>query len=378
MRIAFVAYHGSVHTRRWVAFFAARGHEVHVITAGDSASAHDNSTPARYRVHDVGPPRLGKIGYFAKLWAVRRLVRKLNPDVVHAHFATSYGMLAAAAAGKRPLVVTAHGDDVLISPQRLPLRLIVRRVLRRADVVTVPAEHMRHAVEQLAQPTPPQVHVFQYGVETERLAQLGKSVRAAASGGQARPIRIVSARALLSLYRVDVVLDAMSLLVRDGLDARLVLAGDGPERANLELRTQQLQLEPYVTFLGHLSSDQVEQEIAGADVYVTCAESDGVSLALLEAMALGAVPVASDIPANRAWIDDGVNGTLAAIEPDAFAMAIRRALELTQTHVWQTNIALVAGRADRTIQLGACELLLDELCNVSFEREPGRERHEAA
>ena len=45
-----------------------------------------------------------------------------------------------------------------------------------------------------------------------------------------------------------------------------------------------------------------------ADVYVSLAESDGTSIALLEALALGAVPVLSDIPANRAWVRDGETG----------------------------------------------------------------------
>ena len=152
MRIVYVAWHASIHTRRWVSFFAARGHEVHVITCGGGdvldTTPEGHVLPRTYQVHDLGAPWPGKLGYFRKVRRARRLIRSLEPDVVHAHFATSYGMIAERS-GVRPLVVTAHGDDVLIAPRNPLLGRIVRRVLRAASLITVPADHMRDAVLEL-------------------------------------------------------------------------------------------------------------------------------------------------------------------------------------------------------------------------------------
>ena len=122
MRICYLAWHGSVHTRRWAGWFAERGHEVHVVTCGDADArdldADGNPLPLRYRVHDLGAPRGGKLGYLAKLWRARRTVAAIEPEVLHAHWLTSYGLLALAVRRERlPLVVTAHGDDVLIAPR---------------------------------------------------------------------------------------------------------------------------------------------------------------------------------------------------------------------------------------------------------------------
>ena len=100
-----------------------------------------STKPAAYPIHDLGLPRFGKIGYLLKVPRARRLIRSLEPDVVHAHHATSYGLLAAAA-GVRPLVVTSHGSDVLRSGQKALMRALLRRVLDSADVVTAPAEHV--------------------------------------------------------------------------------------------------------------------------------------------------------------------------------------------------------------------------------------------
>ena len=377
MRIVYIAYHGSIHTRRWVAFFAGRGHDVHVITCGGGDVVDytaDGAVIGRtWKVHDVGAPVGGKLGYVFKRRAVRQLVHELQPDLVHAHWLTSYGMLALAA-GAQPLVVTAHGDDVLIAPQIRWKRWLIRRVLRAARLVTVPSESMRDAVRALLPPrssTP--IEVFQYGVDVGRLADRGDELRRArhalraSQPTQSYPVQIISTRAMLRLYRIDVVIDAIVLLAMDGLNFQCDLVGDGPERATLEAAVADAGLQDRVTFHGHIPPDRVEQLVAQSDIYVSVAESDGMSLSLLEAMSLGAVPVVSDIPANRGWINSGETGVLVEIDPSAVAGGIARALELDPWRVARDNVAVVAERADITTNLTACEQAYDDLIGVLWD-----------
>ena len=107
------------------------------------------------------------------------------------------------------------------------------------------------------------------------------------------------ARPLVGFYHTDVVLRAMALLKQRGHTCVCDIAGRGPERDKLEMLAEELNLSSEVAFHGHLPESEVELMIARGDVYVSVAESDGASIALLEAMALGAVPVVADIPANR-------------------------------------------------------------------------------
>ena len=361
MRIAFVAWHGTPHTRRWVTFFAERGHEVHVVTCGDGdlvdVDAGGKPLPRPYEVHDLGPPRLGKLGYFAKIARARRTVRRLSPDVVHAHYATSYGMLATLA-GRHPLVVTSHGDDVLVAPRsRLP-RLVVRYVLRRADLITVPGDHMVSVVEALTAPLEKRILSFQYGVEVDRLAAVAEDVRAARAAG---PIRVVCVRQLWRLYRVDLLIQAVAHLRSEGVDVECDIAGDGEERAALESLTRELALEDRVRFHGYVQPAQAERLLASGDVYVSTSETDGLSVSLLEALALGVVPVLADIPANRGWIEDGVSGVLVDHSADAVARAIVTAAGLDRETAVRINRATVRERADRTTNLERLESALEAL-----------------
>jgi L-malate glycosyltransferase len=357
MRICVLGWHGMPHVRRWARFFATRGHEVAVVTCGGAnardVDEHGAPLPRAYDVHELGVPRAGKPGYLMKAPHARRLVRELGPDVVHAHTATSYGLLALAS-GARPLAVTTHGSDILISSRTALLRPFVRRVLRGADLVSVPGEHMRQRVEEL-RGREDGVVVLQYGVETERLAALGRSLRADRTDER---VRLVTARPLTRLYNTDVVLRACAEL---DLDWRLDVAGDGPERANLETLAGELDVSDRVTFHGRVDEHSAEALVGRADVYLSMARSDGVSIALLEALALGARPVLADIAANRAWVDDGVDGILSQPDPDAVTSAIRRALSLDADRARESALGRVRERADREANLTAFEALLEGL-----------------
>jgi glycosyltransferase involved in cell wall biosynthesis len=93
-------------------------------------------------------------------------------------------------------------------------------------------------------------------------------------------------------------------------------------------------------------------------VYVSVASSDGTSVALLEALALGAVPVLSDIPANVAWIEDGETGVVVQATPAAVRAGIERAAGLDRRAAAERNLRTVSERADREANLGRAERLL--------------------
>src|SRR4051794_7907043 len=335
--------------QRWASFFAEQGHDVHVLSCGGDDGG------ASYEVHDLGPLRLGKLGYLLKLRAARRAALRLRPDVVHAHYATSYGLLGLAT-GYRPFVVTAHGDDLLIAPRNPLLRWVVSRVLGHADLVTVPSEQMRAAAHDLAGRRLRRIEVLQYGVELDRLARLGDERRS-----RSETARIVSARPLLALYRIDELVRAVAILLERGREVELTVAGDGPERESLERLSEELGVGAVVRFVGQIPGAEVEERLAEADLTVSISSSDGASIALLEAMAIGAVPVVSDIPANTAWVDDGLGGVVVEAGARDVADGIEQALALDAAAVRAHNRTVIRSRGDRDSNLGRLDRLLREL-----------------
>jgi glycosyltransferase involved in cell wall biosynthesis len=131
------------------------------------------------------------------------------------------------------------------------------------------------------------------------------------------PIAISVAR--LSVEKdFPTLLQATAIAAKEVPDLQLRIVGDGPERANLERRVRELGIESRVEFLGERRD--VPALLKQAGFFVTASLTEGISLTLLEAMAVGLPVVATAVGGNPEIVQDGVTGRLApAAQPDALA-----------------------------------------------------------
>ena len=144
MRICFLGDAGSIHLQRWINYFIKAGHQVDII----SFSPCPIEGPM---VHLLANGKTGRLAYIYSLTKIRGLLKKIQPDVLHAHYATSFGLLALIS-GFHPLVVSAWGSDVLIAPkQSFFLKLIVEQVLGKADALTSDSSYMSGRMVELLQ-----------------------------------------------------------------------------------------------------------------------------------------------------------------------------------------------------------------------------------
>ena len=233
MRILYVSDALSIHTRRWAEAFRDRGAQVHV------ASFRDTEIPG-VMVHRLPTGGLGKAGYLLAIPALRQLAARLKPDVAHAQYVTSYGFIAAMA-GLKPLVVTAWGTDVLVSPNESRLsRWLATRAVTAADRVTTVAEHMNAAVVALGVPAS-KVVAMPFGVDIQRFSP------PAEMPPEPPPLRVISTRNFAPVYSVHTVVEAVRLATGRGLAVALDLVGDGPLRSELESAVQAAGLQGAVT-----------------------------------------------------------------------------------------------------------------------------------
>ena len=334
-RILYVSDAISIHTRRWAEHFRDQGVDVHIASLR-------SETIAGTQVHVLPTFGLGRLGYFLAVYPLRRLAKRLAPDVVHAQYVTSYGFLAALA-GLRPMVLTAWGTDVLISPKESRLmRWFASYAVRHADAVTTVAQHMNAAVASLGVPIE-DVSTIPFGVDTQ---QFVPPMVPRCVGG---PLRLICTRNFDAIYNVCTLITALHDLAAQGLTLQVDLVGDGPLRSELEAQVERAGLKSWVTFHGHVNQGRVSHLLAQANVFVTPALSDGNNVSLNEAMACACFPIATNIPANAQWIENGVNGLL--YPPGDAARLAQCIFEAARDADWRvragaTNRKIIESRAD--------------------------------
>lgn len=314
MKICFLASAASVHVQRLAAYFAERGHSIHVV------SLEPGSVPGATVHYVPWWPKVKEIGYSAAMPRIRRIVARIHPDILHAHYAISYGVLGALC-GFRPLAIAAMGSDILVTPGKSWLRwTALTCALRRADLITSAAGHITQVLVDHGISIE-KIDTFPNGVDTEVFRPNPGLCRE-------REMDIICTRNFDEIYNVELLVRALAKVVRRNPGLKCALAGHGPRRETLKAEAERLAIGANLSWLGWLSSNELARWLQRSKVYVSPALSDGTSTALTEAMACGCFPIALDIPANRPWIENGKTGFLVpAATPDCLADAILKALD---------------------------------------------------
>lgn len=299
MRICFFADADSIHTVRWCKYFHSLGHEIHLIS-------FKKSNIEGIHCHLVNAGKIGVSGgnwkVLLKYGKVKKLLNKIQPDIFHAHYATSYG-ITGALCGFRPFVITALGTDLLISPKKSFIyRILLRFALKKAQWVTVMSDQMK-------------IEAMNLGASEDKLMVLPFGVDPIVFNKENRITDencfvITSTRNFEDVYRIDDVLNAFATFNMKVKNSKLNLIGDGSLRKSLEDLTDRLHLRDSVQFFGKIKQMEIAAVLKKSHVFISASESDGNNISLNEAMACGTFSIATNIPANRQWIDHDENGLL--------------------------------------------------------------------
>jgi glycosyltransferase involved in cell wall biosynthesis len=309
----------------------ADGHDVHLVGwqwwDGPKTIERDGMT-----LHGMGraPALYGQDGKRTVREAVAFSARLL-PFLLRNRFdvidcsATPYLPLYSAALARRisggRLVVTwhefwgSHWDDYL--PHRRLVARLARAVesggRRVGDSVVAVSDFTARA---MGMADDPRLTVAANGVDIEAIA----SAEPIPGGAE-----IVYVGRLIDEKRVDLLLDAVALLRRQGMEARCAIVGDGPERPTLEARAAELSLtEAGVRFHGRVPEADVARHLRAARIVVMPSLREGYGLVVAEAQAAGAVPVVVRGPYSAATelIRDGVDGLVVDATAEALAAGI--------------------------------------------------------
>ncbi|HOR26535.1 MAG TPA: glycosyltransferase [Candidatus Sumerlaeota bacterium] len=308
-----------------------RGHAVHVVTprrpGGPARETRDGVHVTRYRflgwargtqlaeLNGYPPLVLGTL-VVGGLWRLRRVARREHCALIHAFWIVPGGFCAALVGllTNRPVVATAGGSDLNTFARRRLLAPLVRWTLRRiGHMIAVGSELRRIAVE--------------HGLPADRcsvipwILQLEAAAEPEADRAPLHPgppgKRLLYVGNLIAPKRVDTIIRALALTLREHPDARLVLVGDGPLREKLADLATAHEVAHAVVFAGAQPHERIVDYLRQADLFVHCSDNEGLPVAISEALMMGLPVVASHVGSIPDLIREGETGYTVA--PDDHA-----------------------------------------------------------
>lgn len=367
MRICYLANASSIHTIRWINFFARKGHEVHLVSFEKAAYVE------KINVYNMKLPILVKNAAFPfkllSTYKIKKLIEeRIKPDIVHAHYLTNYGLLGALC-DFHPFIITAWGSDILpvkteFSIVRWIKKLITNYASKKADMITADSKSLIKEMVKLGIPEE-KIRLISHGVDLKKFDRYRKSCRFKRQLGIPSSSEIIiSTRNLEPVYNVELLIKAIPYVVKNNPQVHFIVLGDGRQKNFLQKMAKQLNIKDYVTFLGKVSHEKISYFLANSDIYVSTSLSDSTSVSLLEAMASRLPVIVTDLEGNREWIEDNVNGFI--IPPDDPKILAEKILQLisdreTARKFGEYNRKIVEMKADYEKEMKKVEKIYERL-----------------
>jgi len=297
MKILLLADLSVPHPHRFIRFLKKKGMEVEALSFEESCEDFNY-----HRISSFSKPK--RLKYIAGIPKVRKIVREIKPHILNPHFIPNYGLVSIFTKGRRPMALFVWGSDLLITPKKGWLqRVVTRFILRKADLIVVDANLLKEMIRKEYTLLRKTILVIPYGVEKKlRERPLSKL--------KENQMRIVSHRRLDPDMNPLTLIEALKIVKEEGFSFEAFIASKGRLERIVRERIRELGLEREVKLTGWLKEEELAKLISSCHIYVSSSISDSTSVSLLEAMALGAFPVVSALPANKEWIKEGENGLL--------------------------------------------------------------------
>jgi len=293
-------------TEKIAHYLSMAGVEVHVIT-GRLPGEKELEKKDSFYVHRIFRKK-GFTGMLSRFSLLKRALREIQPDIIHAQGLYSEAIFAVRVAGQLniPVVVAPRGSDILRA-RPAALYLLSRLVLKKADLVLVQNEFMRKECEKIAG-----------GLETAPLP----------NGVDSIPDRMEKKGFVLFVGRlhrvkgVDVLIEAAEkVVVRRKL--QFLIVGEGEETPVLRMLVKKKAIEEFVRFEGKKSGEELQRLMGEAEVLVLPSRSEAFPLTVVEALASGTPVIASEVGGVPEIIRNGREGILVPPDdPEALAKAI--------------------------------------------------------
>jgi glycosyltransferase involved in cell wall biosynthesis len=299
---------------------------VDVVTSGPKPGSYveklsDNITIYKVGVHKKNLHHWHKIEVVEWLarahWTYHRLIKENKYDLVHAFFGLPTGWLCYRTAKKLPYIISLRGSDVPGGNVRLRFEYklfgpLLRGIWKRASALVACSEGLK--ARALGFLSSANIDVIPNGVDLDRFYP-------APADELSGKLKLVTVGRLSATKRVEMLIEAVEILSKKGTDVCLKIAGGGGMAKQLKAMVGQRKLTGIIKFAGRVGTDKMPDIYRQNNIFVSASMQEGMSNAMLEAMASGLPIITTRCEGVEELISD--NGIVAGEDSaDSLANAI--------------------------------------------------------
>ncbi|MBC8060572.1 MAG: glycosyltransferase [Clostridiaceae bacterium] len=300
-KICFLADADSIHTKKWVDYFSRYNYEIHLISMRNTSYEYKENV----KLYILKPKTKNKISYLLLIPQIKKLVKNINPDILHSHYATSYGLFGRLCFF-HPFIISIWGSDLYEFPGLGYIHeKIFKFILKGGNIVCTTSHAMALRTKEYCNN---RIDVTHFGVDTELFSNISPIL-------SNKHITIGTVRNLEQIYGINILISAFAELSKElnDLDLKLLILGDGSQKHKLMKLCESLNISSHVTFTGFIDNNLVSTYINKMDIVCMPSLSEGFGVSAVEACACGRPIVASNVGGLTEIVNDNYNGYL--IEP---------------------------------------------------------------
>lgn len=346
MKILYVTSNGGIHDYRFLKKLT-EDYDVLLLHYASSVLIDEIKNLKNLKIISVKPlvksfPLLTKIFHFKKVY------KNFKPDIVHTGYLWQVGILASIL-NLHPHLSMPWGSDILFEPdESLLKKILVKKVVRQCDHIQCDAEFVKSKIIKDYGVPEDKVAVFPWGIDLDLFKEQDKNHCKKELGINEDAFITLFTRHLDTVYGLKDLLEGFKLFCKNKNNAQLLLVSGGPLKNYAVDFINKNNLETHIKIIGKIPNSKLPVYLGAADVYISPSLSDGTSLSLLEALAVGPGIVVTDVPAIREWISPE-NGFVVPINnPGEICRALESYFhnrELISKHA-ALNKEIVKNRAD--------------------------------
>ena len=257
----------------------------------------------------------------------RRLLRQNNYDLAHAFFGFPTGWLCYRSAGKLPYIISLRGSDVPGQHARLQhdykiLAPVFAAIWRKASALVACSEGLKQRAQQFMPSA--SIDVIPNGVELDRFFP-------AKTSEKSKVLRMITVGRLSVTKRIEMLIDAVEILHRTACRLHLTIVGGGKTEQQLRKNVAERELTDVIKITGRIDSEKMPELYRQNNIFISASMQEGMSNAMLEAMASG-LPIVTTRCEGLAELIDG-NGII--VEKDnieEIAKAVKKLADNPELH----------------------------------------------